>query len=45
VPKAEYASRDFYDVWLPELAPSLAIEDDPCARRSHARNSGRFFDF
>ncbi len=22
VPKDEYASRDFYDVWLPELAPS-----------------------
>lgn len=22
VPKQEYASRDFYDVWLPELAPS-----------------------
>jgi uncharacterized protein YeaO (DUF488 family) len=22
VPKAEYASRDFYDAWLPELAPS-----------------------
>lgn len=22
VPKGEYASRDFYDVWLPELAPS-----------------------
>ncbi len=22
VPKAEYASRDFYDVWLPDLAPS-----------------------
>jgi uncharacterized protein YeaO (DUF488 family) len=22
VPKAEYAWRDFYDVWLPELAPS-----------------------
>lgn len=22
VPKTEYASRDFYDVWLPELAPS-----------------------
>jgi uncharacterized protein YeaO (DUF488 family) len=22
VPKAEHASRDFYDVWLPELAPS-----------------------
>jgi len=22
VPKAEYAARDFYDVWLPDLAPS-----------------------
>lgn len=22
VPKTQYASRDFYDVWLPELAPS-----------------------
>jgi uncharacterized protein YeaO (DUF488 family) len=22
VPRAEYASRDLYDVWLPELAPS-----------------------
>jgi uncharacterized protein YeaO (DUF488 family) len=25
VPKAEYASRGFYDVWLPELAPSEAL--------------------
>ncbi len=22
VPKSEFASRDFYDVWLPDLAPS-----------------------
>ncbi len=22
VPKGEFASRDFYDVWLPEVAPS-----------------------
>ena len=22
VPKADFGSRDFYDVWLPELAPS-----------------------
>jgi uncharacterized protein YeaO (DUF488 family) len=22
VPKAEFASRDFYDVWLPQLSPS-----------------------
>ncbi|WP_244826716.1 DUF488 domain-containing protein [Caballeronia sp. TF1N1] len=35
VPKAEFASRDFYDVWYPNLAPSaelvaeaLAAEDD-----------------
>jgi len=25
VPKSEYASRNFYDVWLPELAPSEAL--------------------
>ena len=24
VPKAEFASRDFYDVWYPNLAPSVA---------------------
>jgi uncharacterized protein YeaO (DUF488 family) len=23
VPRSEFASRDFYDVWLPNLAPSL----------------------
>lgn len=22
VPRSEYGSRDFYDIWLPELAPS-----------------------
>ena len=25
VPKEEYASRDFYDVWLPDLAPSETL--------------------
>jgi uncharacterized protein YeaO (DUF488 family) len=25
VPKAEYGSRNFYDVWLPELAPSEGL--------------------
>ena len=25
VPKAEIPSRDFYDVWLPDLAPSEAL--------------------
>ena len=25
VPKAEYAARDFYDLWLPDLAPSEGL--------------------
>lgn len=25
VPKEEFASRDFYDVWLPELSPSADL--------------------
>ena len=25
VPKAEHASRDFYDAWLPDLAPSESL--------------------
>jgi uncharacterized protein YeaO (DUF488 family) len=25
VPKSDYARQDFYDVWLPELAPSAAL--------------------
>ena len=25
VPKSAFASRDFYDVWLPDLAPSEAL--------------------
>lgn len=25
VPKSEFASRDYYDVWLPELSPSQAL--------------------
>jgi uncharacterized protein YeaO (DUF488 family) len=28
VPKSEYASRDLYDVWLPNLAPSEALLKD-----------------
>lgn len=43
VPKAEHASRDFYDVWLPELAPSEGLvkqalhASDERAWRSFAR--------
>jgi uncharacterized protein YeaO (DUF488 family) len=25
VPKAQFAARDYYDVWLPELAPSAGV--------------------
>lgn len=25
VPKAEFSRRDYYDAWLPELAPSAAV--------------------
>ncbi len=25
VPKAEFATRDYYDVWLPELAPTADV--------------------
>ena len=28
VPKDQHAARDFYDVWLPELAPSAALLKD-----------------
>ena len=44
VPKAEFASRDFYDVWLPEAAPSeellkqgQAATDDAARWRTFAR--------
>jgi uncharacterized protein YeaO (DUF488 family) len=34
VPKAEYASRNFYDVWLPTLAPSAELVRQALAARS-----------
>jgi len=41
VPKAEHASRDFYDVWLPELAPSEALVKQ--ARQAPDENAWRGF--
>jgi uncharacterized protein YeaO (DUF488 family) len=44
VPKHEFASRNFYDVWLPNLAPSEALlkralqADDERAWRFFARS-------
>ena len=43
VPKSEFAARDFYDVWLPNLAPSEALlkaglaADDARAWKAFAR--------
>ena len=34
VPKSEFASRDFYDVWLPALAPSEPLVKQALAARS-----------
>jgi uncharacterized protein YeaO (DUF488 family) len=31
VPKAEFASRDFYDVWLPQLAPTAELVKEALA--------------
>jgi len=36
VPKSEFAARDFYDVWLPDLAPS-----DELVKRGQAAKSER----
>src|SRR5512133_1142431 len=41
VPRSEHASRDFYDVWLPELAPSEALVKD-AQRASDDRTWRRF---
>ena len=41
VPKAEHASRDFYDVWLPELAPS----EDLVKQALHAVDERQWHSF
>lgn len=41
VPRTEYASRNFYDVWLPELAPSEALVT--FARRARDRRAWQTF--
>jgi uncharacterized protein YeaO (DUF488 family) len=37
VPKAEFAKRDFYDLWLPDLAPSQELVTFANARRMSVR--------
>jgi uncharacterized protein YeaO (DUF488 family) len=41
VPRAELASRDYYDVWLPELAPSAELVK--LAQRAQDERSWRAF--
>ena len=36
VPKAEHASQDFYDVWLPTSARGGPSRDDTAKRRNQA---------
>lgn len=36
VPKGEFASRDFYDVWLPNLAPSEELVKEGRSSKSDA---------
>lgn len=41
VPKTEFASRDYYDVWYPELAPSAEL----MAQAQAAQKSGNAKDW
>ena len=40
VPKAEFASRDFYDVWMPELAPSDGLVKEAQGAETEAQWRG-----
>ena len=42
VPKAEFAKRDFYDVWLPNLSPSQELVT--LALASHDEKSWKTFE-
>ena len=42
VPKSEYAKRDFYDVWLPNLAPSQKLLRE--AKFAHDKKSWAIFE-
>ena len=46
VPKTQYASRDYFDVWLPELAPSAGLlawaQREPLTPRRWAQFARRY---
>lgn len=40
VPKSEFAARDFYDVWLPQLAPSAELVKTALGAKSEREWNG-----
>jgi len=36
VPKSEFAKRDFYDIWLPDLSPSAPLVKEALASRDQS---------
>jgi uncharacterized protein YeaO (DUF488 family) len=40
VPKTEFASRDFYDAWFPELSPSQPLVNQALAARTDQEWAG-----
>lgn len=42
VPKEEFAARDFYDVWFPNLAPSMELVRE--ARKAEDEKAWRVFE-
>jgi uncharacterized protein YeaO (DUF488 family) len=42
VPKSQYAKRNFYDVWLPNLSPSQALVNK--AKSAHDKKSWSVFE-
>lgn len=42
VPKSQFGSRDYYDVWLPDLAPSAELVAD--AQRASDERAWRAFE-
>jgi uncharacterized protein YeaO (DUF488 family) len=40
VPKAEFAKRDYYDVWLPALSPSPDLVKEALAAQTEAQWNG-----
>jgi uncharacterized protein YeaO (DUF488 family) len=42
VPKSEYAKKDFYDVWLPNLSPSQALMK--VGKAAHDKRSWSIFE-